>query len=144
MGIGYVQDGTGPVGEYPGPRETGRLDSGLLQVWGRLRPERPGKAAREREQKGGCRETGQSHDQAICLEGASQPQALSSQRQLNLLRLDLGGQFELRLVDESGELFGDPGAEALFDVDQLPRVPERRPVLATCRLPAWSSRVGHR
>ena len=49
-------------------------------------------------------------------------------RHADLLVLDLCGHFKLGLADEAGDLFGNLGVEALFDLDLLPRVPERRHV----------------
>ena len=46
----------------------------------------------------------------------------------DLLLLNLRGHFELSLANKAGDLFGNLGLEALFDLDYLARVPQRRHV----------------
>src|SRR6516164_3593754 len=46
----------------------------------------------------------------------------------DLLVLNLGGYFEFRLADIADDLFGNIGRNTLFDLNQLPRMPQRRNV----------------
>ena len=43
----------------------------------------------------------------------------------DFLALDLCRDFEFAVTNEAGDLLGNGGFQALFDLDDLPRMPER-------------------
>ena len=70
------------------------------------------------------------HREFLCPHGCDHPLQVvpALARHADLLVLNLRGHFELRFADKAGDLFGDLGLEALFDLDHLPRVSQRRHV----------------